>query len=246
MGGDAVHGAASRLRTKALTYAGKLLQCDPSALDIQNGAVVRADGTHTSLTLQSITQALQPGGPLYTGDLTLEETFVYDNKNMITLALSIHLAKAEVDTRTGFCRLLDYFIMHDAGRMLNPKIVEGQIVGGAVEGIGCTLFSEFVHDEQAQLLTGSLADYLLIMAPEAPRIRLGHMETKPTTNPLGVRGVGEGGTIAAPPAIVNAIMRAIGAEGIEAEQELFSLPLKPEAVLRALAGCASPKAVVQG
>ena len=130
--------------------------------------------------------------------------------------------------------MLDYFVMHDAGRMLNRTIVAGQVVGGAAEGIGCTLLAEFVHDDQAQLLTGSLADYLFITAPEAPRIRLDHMETILATNPLGVRGVGEGGTIAAPPAVVNAMMRAIGPVDAAHEQELFTLPVKPEAVLRAL------------
>lgn len=235
MGGNAVMGAASHVRAKALLCAGQLLQSDPETLDLCGGNIVRSDGTPTSLTLQNIAQAVQPNGPLHSGDLALEHTFIYDNKNAITLALSIHVAKAAVDTRTGACTVLDYFIMHDAGRMLHQKIVEGQIVGGAVEGIGCTLLSEFVYDSQAQLLTGSLADYLLITAPEAPRIRLDHIETRPLTNPLGIRGVGEGGTIAAPPAVVNAIMRAVGPVGIAREQDLFTLPVGPEAVLRALA-----------
>jgi carbon-monoxide dehydrogenase large subunit len=235
MGGSAVMGAAARVKTKALTLAGKLLQCDPATIDIRGGHIVRNDGTRTTLALGAIAQAIQPNGPLYAGDVTLEDTYLYDNRNLITLALSIHVAKVAVDVRTGACRLLDYFVMHDAGRMLNPKIVEGQIVGGTVEGIGCTLFSEFVYDDQAQLLTGSLADYLLISAPEAPRVRVGHIETTPTTNPLGVRGIGEGGTIAAPPAVVNAVMRAIGAASAGREHALFSLPLKPEAVLRAMA-----------
>jgi carbon-monoxide dehydrogenase large subunit len=235
MGANAVAGAAAGVRGKVLACAGQLLQCTPDVLDISNGQIVRGDGAATHLMLKDIVQALQPNGPLYSGAPTLEETFIYDSKNRITLALSIHAAKVSVDVTNGICRLLDYYIMHDAGRMLDPKIVEGQIVGGAVEGIGCALLSEFVHDDQAQLLTGSLADYLLITAPEAPRIRLAHMETRASTNPLGVRGVGEGGTIAAPAAVANAILRAIGPLGIAAEQELLTLPIKPETVLRALA-----------
>ena len=235
MGGNAVMGAASQLLSRVLRLAGQFLQCDAATLGMRDGKIVRLDGTPTDLTLQSIARAVQPYGPLYAGDMGLEESFIFDNKNLITLALSIHIAKVAVNVRTGACRVLDYAVTHDAGRLLNRKIVEGQIIGGAIEGIGCTLFSEFVHDDQAQLLTGSLADYLLITAPEAPRIQLNHKETRPTTTPLGVRGVGEGGTIAAPAAVVNAILRAIGADGVECEQELFSLPVKPEAVLRALA-----------
>jgi carbon-monoxide dehydrogenase large subunit len=111
--------------------------------------------------------------------------------------------------------------------------VDGQIIGGAVDGIGGATLSEIVYDDQAQPLTGTLADYLVITAPEAPRIRLAHAETRPTTNPLGVRGVGEGGTIPASAAIVNAVARAIGARDTEHESGLFSLPLRPEAVLAA-------------
>lgn len=235
MGGNAVAGAAARVKAKALVCAGQLLQCDHKTLDIRNGQIVTSDGTATSLAFQDVARATQPGAPLYSSDNMLDETYIFDSKNKITLALSIHVAKVSVNPKTGICTTVDYFIMHDAGRMLNRTIVEGQIVGGAIEGIGCALLSEFIHDEQAQLLTGSLADYLLITAPEAPRVRLGHMETLPTTNPLGVRGVGEGGTIAAPSAIANAIIRAIEPRNAAAMQPLLSLPIRPEAVLRALA-----------
>lgn len=229
MGANAVFGAATAVREKALRIAAQLLQTEVRLLDIRDGVVVQK-GNATALQLKDLAAAIQPNGPLYAGDLALTETFVYDSKNAITLALSIHAAKVAVSERTGMCRVLDYFVMHDAGRMLDPVIVEGQIVGGAVEGIGCTLLSEFKHDEAGQLLTGSLADYLLINAADAPRIRVGHMETTPKTNPLGVRGVGEGGTIAAPPAIVNAIIRALNCPQNGPEQELFTLPITPGAV----------------
>jgi 2-furoyl-CoA dehydrogenase large subunit len=124
-------------------------------------------------------------------------------------------------------------VVHDAGRSLNPIIVEGQIVGGVAEGIGGALFSELQYDSEGQLLTGSLADYLVGTAPDIPRIRLRHMETRPTTNPLGVRGIGEGGVIPAGAAIANALARAIGAKRVGHETPLFTLPLKPERVLAA-------------
>ena len=101
------------------------------------------------------------------------------------------------------------------------------------------MYSEIVHDEDGQLQTGTLADYLVVTAPEIPRIRLAHMESIPTTNPLGVRGVGEGGVIAVPPAIVNAISHAISPGKIGHEEPLFSLPVRPPRVLEAIKRAAS-------
>ena len=233
VGANAVAGAAGRLREKALGLAGTLLQCEPSTLTVAHGRVCRADGEPTSVSLGDLVQASVPGAPLYTGAPALEEHYIYDTKQTITFALSVHAARVAVDTRSGFYRLLDYYIIHDAGRRIDPQIVDGQIIGGAVDGIGGAMFSELLYDDQAQLLTGTLADYLVITAPEAPRIRLEHTETKPTTNPLGVRGVGEGGTIPTSAAIVNAVARAIDPARTGHEQGLFKVPLRAEAVLAA-------------
>jgi carbon-monoxide dehydrogenase large subunit len=231
VGANAVAGAAAGLRQKALELAGVLLQCDPKTLTIARGRICRADGAPTTLRLADIAQATFPGAPLYAGTPALEQHFVFDTKQTLTFALSVHAAKVAVDPRSGFYRVLDYYIVHDAGRHINQMIVDGQIVGGAVDGIGGAMFSELIYDDQAQLLTGTLADYLVITAPEAPRIRVEHVKTLPTTNPLGVRGVGEGGTIPAPAALVNAVARAIDPAGIGHERGLFSLPLRPEKVL---------------
>lgn len=233
VGANAVAGAAVRLRSKALTFAGTLLQCDPESLTIDRGRICRINGDATTLTLGAIAQAVFPGAPLYAGAPALSEHFIFDTKQTLTFALSVHAARVTVDTRSGFYRMRDYFILHDAGRRLDARIVDGQIIGGAVDGIGGAMFSELLYDDQAQLLTGTLADYLVITAPEVPRIRVAHAETLPTTNPLGVRGVGEGGTIPASAAIVNAVARAIDRDGLGPEELLFSLPLRPEAVLAA-------------
>jgi carbon-monoxide dehydrogenase large subunit len=233
VGGNAVAGAAAGLRQKALELAGVLLQCDPATLTIAGGRVCREGGEATTLRLGDIAQATMPGAPLYAGNPALEQHFVFDTKQTLTFALSVHAAKVAVDPRSGFYRVLDYYIVHDAGRHINPMIVDGQIVGGAVDGLGGAMFSELLYDDQAQLLTGTLADYLVVTAPEAPRIRVEHAKTLPTTNPLGVRGVGEGGTIPAPAALVNAVSRAIDPAGTGHEESLFSLPLRPEHVLAA-------------
>lgn len=233
LGGNAVRGAAQALRASVLDAAAELLKCDASGLHIAGGLIRRASGEATGLSIGEVARAVGPGGPLYAGQPALETQHVYSAEQPATYGLSVHVAKVELDPRTGFFRLLDYLVGHDAGRALNPMIVEGQIVGGAAEGIGGAMFSEIVYDDEAQLLTGTLADYLVATAPEMPRIRLAHMETRPTTNPLGVRGIGEGGVIPAAAAIANALARAIDPRRAGHEGPLFSLPLKPERVFSA-------------
>ena len=208
VGGNAVHGAASRLRERVLGYAGQLLQADPATLTIEHGRIVK--GEPTSLSVGDIARAVQPYGPLYDGTGALEESFIFDTKNQLTFALSAHVAKVAVDRQTGDCQVIDYLVVHDTGVMLDQAIVEGQIIGAVADGIGGTMLSEVLYDEQAQPLSGNLADYLVLTSAEAPRVRLDHLTTIPTTNPLGVRGVGEGGIIAVAPAVVNAINRACG------------------------------------
>jgi carbon-monoxide dehydrogenase large subunit len=232
-GANAVYGAAQLLREKVLKHAATLLQCEPSTLNIVHGRIVRADGGATDLGLAEIARAAAPGGPLFSGEGALEVQHIYKAEHPVTYGLNVHAAKVRLDPRTGVFTLLDYVVAHDAGRSLNPMIVEGQIVGGVCDGIGGALFSEIVYDENGQLLTGSLADYLVATAPEIPRIRLVHLETRPTTNPLGVRGIGEGGTIPAAATIANALARAIAPRSTGPEALLFTLPLKPQRVYAA-------------
>lgn len=234
VGANAVHGAAIRLRERALACAGQLLQSDPATLTINDGRIERSNGEATSLSLADIARALQPYGQLYGKAAPLDESHIFDTQNKLTFALSVHVAKVALSWRTGEYQVVDYLVVHDTGVMLDETIVEGQIVGAVADGVGGTMLSELIYDEQAQLLIGSLADYLVASAGEAPRVRLDHVRTLPTTNPLGVRGVGEGGIIAVAPAIINALGRAIFPDHLGAEQGLFHLPLKPERVLTVL------------
>jgi len=240
VGANAVHGATVRLRTRALAAAGHLLQADPATLTIAGGRIERNNGEATSLNLGDIARALQPYGQLYGTTAALEETFIFDTGNRLTFALSVHVAKVALDGRTGNYQVIDYLVVHDTGVMLDETIVEGQIIGAVADGVGGTMLSELLYDDQAQLLTGGLADYLVVSAAEAPRVRLDHVSTLPTTNPLGVRGVGEGGIIAVAPAIVNALSRAIFPAGIGFEQDLFGLPLRPETLLGVLERSRAP------
>lgn len=233
-GGNAVLGAANELRTKVLIAAGKLLKCEPDTITMVSGVVRKLDGTAMPLSLSDVVRALGPGGILFAGEPVLESRYVYTAEQPLTYGMSVHVARVQVNPRTGFYRLTDYLVVHDAGRSLNPTIVEGQIVGGTIDGIGGAIFSEMVYDDAGQPLTGTLADYLVAVAPGMPRIRLSHMETRPTTNPLGVRGIGEGGVIPTAAAITNAIARAIEPKRAGHELPLLTLPLKPEKVFEAL------------
>jgi carbon-monoxide dehydrogenase large subunit len=121
-----------------------------------------------------------------------------------------HAAVVEVDPDTGEVRVLRYAVVHDCGRVINPLIVEGQVRGGVAQGIGGALYEELTYDEEGQLTSGALADYLVPTAGEVPRIDLEHMETPSPLNPLGLKGVGEGGAIPGPAVIANAVEHALG------------------------------------
>lgn len=233
-GGNAVLGAAQALRVKILDGAARLLNCDAALLTVTKGIVHRTDGDPASIPVGHIARAILPGGALFTGtEIAMEAQYVYWADQPMTCGMSMHIARVKLNPRTGFFQILDYLVAHDAGRELNPMIVRGQIVGGVVDGIGGALFSEIEYDENGQLLTGSLADYAVATAPDVPRIGLIHRETRPTTNPLGVRGIGEGGLIATGAVLVNALARAIDARGTGHEKPLLALPLRPERVFNA-------------
>ncbi|HEY7244246.1 MAG TPA: xanthine dehydrogenase family protein molybdopterin-binding subunit [Xanthobacteraceae bacterium] len=233
MGANAVLGAAQRLRAKVIEHAATLLQCPASALDIREGEITHGDGRPTDLTVGKIARAVAPGGALFAGEAALEASFVYEAKQALTSAFSVHVAKIRLDPETGFFRIQDYLVTHDAGRALNRMIVDGQVVGGVGDGIGGAVLSEMIYDPNGQPLTGSLADYLVATAPEIPAIRVVHADSPSSTNPLGVRAAGEGGIIPVAAALTNAVARAIDPVRAGHETLLFSLPLRPERVLAA-------------
>jgi carbon-monoxide dehydrogenase large subunit len=232
-GANAVAGAARKLRENTLKHAGTLLQCEPESLTMADGFILQPGRAQARLTIGDVARAVAPGGPLFTGEAALEAQHVFQTDQPITYGLTVHVVRVRLDPRTGFFKLVDYIVGHDAGRSLNPMIVAGQIVGGVIDGIGGALYSEIAYDETGQLLTGSLADYLVAIAPDLPRVRLAHVETRPGTNPLGVRGIGEGGVIPAAAAIANALSRAIAPARNGHEKPLCTLPLTPERVLAA-------------
>jgi len=139
----------------------------------------------------------------------------------------VHVALVEVDVETGLVQLLQYVVAHDCGRIINPVIVDGQICGGVAQGIGGGLYEELVYDEHGQFLSGSFLDYLVPTASEVPNIDLIHLEYPSPRNPLGVKGVGEGGAVSPPAAIANAVEDALRPFGVCIRE----MPLSPDRVL---------------
>jgi CO/xanthine dehydrogenase Mo-binding subunit len=157
------------------------------------------------------------------GEPFLSEHDYFLSEDM-TFPYGVHCAAVEVDTETGAVDVAAYTVGYDIGRAINPVLVEGQIVGGAAQGLGGALYEELAYDEEGQLVTGSFMDYLLPTACEAPRVDVLVTEDAPTPrNPLGAKGAGEGGTAAVGAAVANAVADALSAEPTR-------LPLTPERV----------------
>jgi carbon-monoxide dehydrogenase large subunit len=163
----------------------------------------------------------------YEPDLTATAT--WDPKNF-TWPFGTHVCVAEVDTETGATELLRYVAVDDCGVVINPMIVDGQVHGGVAHGIAEALYEEVIYDEAGNLVTGTLTQYLVPSAAELPSFELDRTETPSPTNPLGVKGIGEAGTIAAPPAVVNAIVDAVSHLGVSD----VGKPATPERVWRAI------------
>jgi carbon-monoxide dehydrogenase large subunit len=164
------------------------------------------------------------------------EASAYHHVPTVTYSNAVHVAHVEVDPGTGQVSLLRYVVAHDCGRVINPRIVEGQIHGGVAQGIGGALFEELVFDENAQLLTGSFMDYLLPTAVEVPRVESVHLESPSPRNPLGLKGVGEGGAIAPPAAVANAVEDALTPFGVRVTET----PLSPSRVVTLHKGVRQP------
>jgi carbon-monoxide dehydrogenase large subunit len=214
LGGAAVMQAATALRERVLRTAAEQLEASPRDLAIEEGAVMVLGSPQARVTLR----ALMGGGDW------IEEEGVFDAEHM-SFPYGLHLVAVEVDLDTGGVRIDRYAIAYDVGRAINPQLVEGQVVGGAAQGLGGALLEELAYDESGQLASGSFMDYLLPTAGEVPRIEVLITEDAPTPlTPLGAKGAGEGGTAAAGAAIANAIADALGAE-------VTALPLTPARVL---------------
>jgi carbon-monoxide dehydrogenase large subunit len=213
--GSSVHYAALKVREKALKAAAQQLEAAETDLELVDGAV-RVAGTNRSVKLGALARMLRgvPGYSMPAGvEPGLEASYQWQT-DALAYANSFHACEVEVDVETGGVRILRYVALQDSGRLVNPLIVEGQLHGGIVHGIGNALFEVMGYDENAQPVTTTFADYLLPTATEVPGIDLLFHESPSPFNPLGVKGVGEGGTVPVAASVISAVENALEPFGV--------------------------------
>jgi aerobic carbon-monoxide dehydrogenase large subunit len=218
-GAGAVLQAGAEVRRRLLEDAGERLEIDPGDLEIEGGAVQVVGSPSRSLSFGELVAKA--------GDPDRYRVSAQFDPPALAYPYATHVCVVEVDAGTGRVAILRYVIVEDCGTVINPVIVEGQIHGATAQGIGGALFEELVYGEDGQLLTASLMDYLVPTASELPAFEVDHLAIPAPDSPIGAKGVGEGGTLAPPGALANAVADALG-------HELNELPLRPELVRSAV------------
>jgi carbon-monoxide dehydrogenase large subunit len=219
------------VREKVVAIAAHMMEAAPEDLEIVNGVIAVRGTPQRSVTLKDVArqayvdaQSLPPEI-----DAGLEATVRFRPNTFPTWSNATHICVVEIDAETFVPRIVRYIVSEDCGRMINPQVVEGQIYGGVVQGIGGVLYEDFRYDSDGNPLTTTFLDYLLPTSGEVPRIEVGHVETESTTNPGGYKGMGEGGAIGAHAAVANAVADALAHLGVRVTatpmgpQEIFEL-----------------------
>jgi aerobic carbon-monoxide dehydrogenase large subunit len=256
VGGTAVLIAIQKLKEKAAKIAAHMMQCEASGLSFEAGCYTRQEATAAAATGKSepvLPVGEGPAGALNEvptpngrDKVTIQEialaahvakeippdtepglsaTYFFEPKNF-TFPFGTHVCVVEIDKDTGETKIVRYVAVDDCGKVINPMLVDGQVHGGIVQAIGQALYEEVVYDEQGQLITGELMDYALPKASQMPWFETDRTETASPVNPLGVKGVGEAGTIGATPAVVNAVVDALSPYGVVH----IDMPVRPEKV----------------
>jgi carbon-monoxide dehydrogenase large subunit len=236
IGGEAAWQAGKALRGNVLAAAASILQADPQALDIRNGVVVDADTGRERMPLEEVARivyfrpdTLPPG---FQAEFMATRHYV-PRAYPFAFTNGVQASYLDVDIRTGEVRLLKHWCVEDCGTVINPQLVDEQIRGGIVQGIGAVLFEHCLYDSEGQMLNANMMDYLVPMAAEMPDIEVGHVVTPTADSELGAKGAGEAGTAGAPGCVMNAVndaLRPLGAAPIT------QMPITPELVLAALRG----------
>jgi carbon-monoxide dehydrogenase large subunit len=233
IGGEAALQAGLAVKEAALKVAGAMLQSEPDTLDLVNGDIIERDSRRARMPLAELSRIVYFRGDTLPPDLPRE---LMQTRHFITKAYpfaftnGVQASWLEVDVDTGLVRLLKHWCVEDCGRIINPLLVDEQVRGGIVQGIGGALYEHCLYAPDGQLLTASLADYLVPMAAEMPDIEVGHVETPTKESLLGAKGAGEAGTAGAPAAIMNAINDALRPFAAT----LWQQPFTPERILAAL------------
>lgn len=228
-GGNSAIKAATDLRHKVLEIAAHELEAAPEDLEINKGVISVKGAPVMSKTLAEIAQRAQASHSLPAGmQPGLEVVGRFTTTSGYTFSNASHVAVCEVDVVTGKVKVERYIVSEDCGVMINPNVVEGQIAGGVIQGIGGVLYEHFIYDHDGNPLTTTYLDYLIPTSTEVPMIEYDHVETKAPTNPGGFKGLGEGGAIGAPAAIINAVFDALAPFGVKITRQ----PLTPPEILR--------------
>jgi carbon-monoxide dehydrogenase large subunit len=223
VGGSALVMCTQKIITKAKTLAAHLLKVPVEQVSFSGGRF-SAPGVERQLTIGELAAESYVAKNLPTGfEPGLEASSFFEPPNF-TYPFGTHIVAVEVDRDTGRVQIKKYIAVDDCGPQINPLLVEGQVQGGIAHSIGQALFEQTVYDETGQLLTGEFMDYAIPRAVDIPQYILGHTVTPSPANPLGVKGVGEAGTIGATPAIANAVIDALESLGVTH----LDLPLTPE------------------
>jgi carbon-monoxide dehydrogenase large subunit len=229
VGGIAAYHAGEKIIAKARTLAAHQLECAEEDLEFEGGNFT-VKGTDKSANIKALAFAAWSAHDLPEGfEPGLTATHIYDPPNF-SWPHGAHACVVEVDTETGAVEILRYIAVDDCGVIINPLVVEGQVHGGVAQGIAEALYEEASYDEEGNLVTGTMTNYLVPGAPELPSYELDSTVTPSPTNPLGVKGIGEAGTIASPPAVINAIIDALSPLGVTDIER----PARPERVWRAI------------
>ena len=231
--GGAAQTASLRLKDKILQIAAHALEAAPEDLEI-NSSMVSVKGTPAKAMpfVQIASMAYMMGDALPPDmEMGLEVTARYRPAEPFTWSNAAHACTVEIDGETGMTTILRYIVSEDCGKMINPMVVEGQIAGGVVQGIGGVLFENMLYDDAGNPLATTFLDYLLPSAPEIPDIEYGHIESM-SASLGGYKGMGEGGAIGAPPALANAINDALAHLGVSGN----SFPLGPSQIMALING----------
>jgi carbon-monoxide dehydrogenase large subunit len=239
VGGSAVLLASRKVKDKMSKVAAKMLGLKSDRMNFRNGKIIPAASPSKSVSFKEVAEKSYSPRSLPPGmEATLFEYCAFAPAGN-AFPFGTHVAMVEVDRETGMLKILKYVAVDDVGKVLNPLIVEGQIQGGVLQGIAQATLEQVVFDENGQNLTSTLSDYLIPSIDSAPMIESYRTETPSPLNPLGVKGAGEAGTIAATPAIVNAVEDALSPFGVEIQK----IPLTPEYVHSLAKGKLAPKRV---
>ena len=230
VGGSAVFLSTQKLKQKMTAIAARLLETKPAKIVWRGGKLAIKGSARKFVTFDDVVKAAYRARELPRGMEPGLEATTYFSPPEYTYPFGAHVCVVEIDTATGETKILRYIAVDDCGRVINAMMVEGQVHGGIAQGIGQALYEEVVYDEAGQLVTGSLMDYVIPKAEQLPDYVCDRTETPTNVNPMGVKGVGEAGTIGATPAVVNAVLDALVPYGVRH----MDMPLKPEKIWKVI------------